>query len=212
MNNWFNSRKERVFFFCFLFFLHCIVTSDEKWIHYNNPKHRWSCINIVSKAEYPWFKASALHLVESARRNLSWVAQTDWNQHGDHGWLKLMHLSWALEEKTAAIWAEIWQRDFATWYVAKQVKTFLETLQGESLPHLPYSSDIAQFDYLLFQLIIQSLAEQHFHSYGNAKKMGWLMVSLKRCLSNVEFNTARKLWGWGVVAHVMDNTLWYVSY
>ena len=48
-------------------FLHCIITSHEKWIHYDNPKRRRSfttqlCINIGGKVEYPWFEASALHL------------------------------------------------------------------------------------------------------------------------------------------------------
>ncbi|GBO09233.1 Mariner Mos1 transposase [Araneus ventricosus] len=53
-----------------------IVTGDEKWIHYDNPKRResWGLvqprINIVGKAKCPWFQASVQHLVGSAGRNL----------------------------------------------------------------------------------------------------------------------------------------------
>ena len=57
-------------------------------------------------------------------------------------------------------------------HVAKWVKTCLEKLKLEVLPHLPYSSDIALSDYHLFW----SMAEQHFHSYEDAKKWvsSWL--------------------------------------
>ena len=39
----------------------------------------WPRINIDSKAKYPWFKASALHLVGSAGYTLLWAAQTNWS-------------------------------------------------------------------------------------------------------------------------------------
>nr|CDS35201.1 hypothetical protein HmN_001006700 [Hymenolepis microstoma] len=53
-------------------FLHRIVTEDEKWIYYNNPKSaqktmsiaRWSyCYVNTSADEYPWLKSHALRLV-----------------------------------------------------------------------------------------------------------------------------------------------------
>jgi len=39
-------------------------------------------INIVGKAEYPWFEASALHLVGSAGRSLLLAGQIERNHHG----------------------------------------------------------------------------------------------------------------------------------
>ena len=36
---------------------------------------------------------------------------------------------------------------------------------------MPYSPDIALSDYHLFQLIAHGLAEQHFHSHEDAKKL-----------------------------------------
>ena len=49
-------------------FLHRIVTGDEKWIHYDNPKRKKSYVKpsqINGKAEYPWREGNALYLVGS---------------------------------------------------------------------------------------------------------------------------------------------------
>lgn len=53
----------------------------------------------------------------------------------------------------AAIWVETQQNDYATMlsHVAKPVKSYLETLQSEVLPHPPYSSDIASSDFHLLR-------------------------------------------------------------
>lgn len=57
-----------------------------------------------------------------------------------------------------------------TLHVAKRVKTYLETLKWEVLALPPYSLDIASSDYHLFRSMTKGLAEQHFHSYEDAKK------------------------------------------
>ena len=49
-------------------FLHCIVTSDGKWIHYTNPKRKVmgtarSCFYVVSSAEYSRCEGYAVYLV-----------------------------------------------------------------------------------------------------------------------------------------------------
>ncbi|GBP89753.1 Mariner Mos1 transposase [Eumeta japonica] len=49
--------------------------------------------------------------------------------------------------------------------VAKPVKTYLETLQCEVLPHPLYSRDIAPSDFHLFRSMTHGLADQRFHSY-----------------------------------------------
>ena len=54
-------------------FLHCIVTGDEKWIHYNNPKRRksWglprSCFYVDASAEYSRCEGYAVYLVGPGR-------------------------------------------------------------------------------------------------------------------------------------------------
>ena len=54
--------------------------------------------------------------------------------------------------------------------IAKWVKIYLEMLKWEVLSYLLYSPDIALSDYHLFQSMAHGLAEQHFHSYEDAKK------------------------------------------
>ncbi|UYV71145.1 hypothetical protein LAZ67_8001872 [Cordylochernes scorpioides] len=50
------------------------------------------------------------------------------------------------------------------------VKTYIETLKWEVLPHPPYSPDIAPSDYYLFRSIQHGLANQHFSNYDEVKK------------------------------------------
>ncbi|KAG5313106.1 MOS1T transposase, partial [Pseudoatta argentina] len=56
----------------------------------------------------------------------------------------------SLKRKTAAIDKVILLHDNARPHVAKPVKTYLETLKWEVLPHPPYSPDIAPSDFHLF--------------------------------------------------------------
>ncbi|KAG5313222.1 MOS1T transposase, partial [Pseudoatta argentina] len=60
--------------------------------------------------------------------------------------------------------------DNARPHVAKPVKTYLETLKWEVLPHPPYSPDIAPSDFHLFRSMAHGLADRRFHSYEEAEK------------------------------------------
>ncbi|KAG5318543.1 MOS1T transposase, partial [Pseudoatta argentina] len=55
-------------------------------------------------------------------------------------------------------------------HVAKPVKTYLETLKWEVLPHPPYSPDVAPSDFHLFRSMAHGLADRRFHSYEEAQK------------------------------------------
>ena len=66
----------------------------------------------------------------------------------------------------------ILQHDNARLHVAKPVKTYLETLKWEALPHPPYSPDIEPSDYYLFRSMAHGLADQQFRSYEDIEK--WL--------------------------------------
>ncbi|GFU97994.1 mariner Mos1 transposase [Trichonephila clavipes] len=59
----------------------------------------------------------------------------------------------------------ILQHDNARPHVAKVVKTYLETLKCEVLPHPLYSPDLAPSDYHLFRSMAHGLTDQHFRSY-----------------------------------------------
>ncbi|KAG5308502.1 MOS1T transposase, partial [Pseudoatta argentina] len=60
--------------------------------------------------------------------------------------------------------------DNARPHVAKPVKTYLETLKWEVLPHPLYSPDIAPSDFHVFRSMAHGLADRRFHSYEEAQK------------------------------------------
>ncbi|KAG5317635.1 MOS1T transposase, partial [Pseudoatta argentina] len=88
--------------------------------------------------------------------------------------LQLMRLNQALKEKRP-LYAQrhdkvILLHDNARPHVAKPVKTYLETLKWEVLPHPLYSPDIAPSDFHLFRSMAHGLADRRFHSYEEAQK------------------------------------------
>ncbi|GFT58552.1 mariner Mos1 transposase [Trichonephila clavipes] len=82
---------------------------------------------------------------------------------------QLMRLSRALKDKRPQYNERhdkvILQHGNAQPHVAKEVKTYLETLKWGVLPHPLYSPDLAPSDYYLFRSIAHGLADQHFRSY-----------------------------------------------
>ena len=72
----------------------------------------------------------------------------------------------------------ILQHDNARPHVAAPVKTYLETLKWEVLPHPPYSPDIAPSHYYLFRSIQHGLADQHFRNHDEVRNWidTWLGV------------------------------------
>ena len=93
--------------------------------------------------------------------------------------MQLMRLSRALREKRPQYEQRheklILQHDNAQPHVAKPVKTYLETLKWEVLPHSPYSPDIAPSNYYLFRSMAQGLLisyhlirllTQHYYIFG----------------------------------------------
>ncbi|GFX81404.1 mariner Mos1 transposase [Trichonephila clavipes] len=133
-------------------FLHRIVTGDEKWVRYDNPKRRKSW-------GYPGHASTS-----TAKPNIhgSKVLLSIWWDQlgvvyyellkltktitGDRYRTQLMRLSRALKDKRPQYNERhdkvILQHDKARPHVAKVVKTYLETLKWEVLPHPPYSPDL----------------------------------------------------------------------
>ena len=103
---------------------------------------------------------------------------------GDRYRTQLMRLSRALKDKRPQYNERhdevILQHDNARPHVAKVVKTYLETLKWEVLPHPLDSPDVAPSDYHLFRSMAHGLADQHFRSYEEIKKLDRFVDSLKR--------------------------------
>ncbi|GFW64083.1 mariner Mos1 transposase [Trichonephila clavipes] len=143
-------------------FLHRIVTGDEKWVPYDNPKRRKSW-GYPSHA----FTSTAKPNIHGSKVMLSiWWDQLGVVYYellkptetitGDHYRTQLMRLSRALKDKRPQYNERhdkvILQHDNARPHVEKVVKTYLETLKWEVLPHpLLYSPDLAPSDYHLFR-------------------------------------------------------------
>ena len=87
---------------------------------------------------------------------------------------KLMRLSRALRKKRPQYEQRhekvILQHDNARPNVVKPVKTYLETLEWEVLPHPPCFPDIAQSYYYLFRSMAHGLADQQFRLYEDIEK------------------------------------------
>ena len=161
-------------------FLHCIVTGDEKWIHYDDPKKKksWGPPGhaLISTAELNihgkkllfciwWDQLGVVYykLLKSIGKITGAVYGT-----------QLIRLSRALKTKRAHYYSRhdkvILLHDNSHPHVEASVKTYVETLKWEVLPHSPYSPDIASSDFHLFRSMTHGLSEQHFTSYGNTKK------------------------------------------
>jgi len=127
---------------------------------------------VVGSAKYSRCKGYAVYLVGSGRCCLLWAVETE-TITGERSRPQLMRLSRALREKRPQYEQRhekvILQHDNARPHVAKPVKTYLETLKWEVLPHPPYSPDIAPSDYYLFRSMAHGLADQQFRSYEDIK-------------------------------------------
>ena len=161
-------------------FLHHIVTGDEKWIHYDNPKRKksWGYPGHASTSTAkPNIHGSKIMLC------IWWdqlgvvyyeVLKPSETITGARYRTQLMRLSRALKDKRPQYSERhdkvILQHDNARPHVAKEVKTYLETLKWEVLPHPPYSPDIAPSDYHLFRSMAHGLADQHFRSHEEVTK------------------------------------------
>ena len=170
-------------------FLHHIVTDDEKWIHYDNPKKRksWGPPGHASTS-------TAKQNIHGKKMLCIW-----WDQRGVvyYELLKpnetitgalyqtqLMRSNRAFKEKRAHYYSRhdkiILLHDNARPHVAAPVKTYLETLKWEVLLHPPYSPDIAPSDYHLFRSMTHGLSEAAHHIIWRYQKLYRWLDSLKR--------------------------------
>ena len=163
-------------------FLHRIVTGDEKWIYFENPKRKRSW---VAPGEPP---TSTTRPNRYGRRTMLCVW---WDQKGEiyYELLKLgetvnteryrqqmIDLNQALHEKRPEYQTRqhkvILLHDNAPSHTAKPVKETIEAFNREILSHAAYSPDLAPSDYHLFASMGYALSDQRFISYENVRK--WL--------------------------------------
>ena len=163
-------------------FLHRIVTGDEKWIHYDNPKRNKSYVKPGQPA-----KSTAKPNIHGAKVTLCiW-----WDQkgvlyyellkpgetiNGEHYRTQLIRLKRVIVEKgpqyATRHEAIILHYDNARPYVAILVKNYLENSGWEVLPHPSYSPYLAPSGYHLFRSMQNALTCILFTSEQGIKN--WL--------------------------------------
>ncbi|GFW02776.1 mariner Mos1 transposase [Trichonephila clavipes] len=169
-------------------FLHRIATGDEKWVRYDNPKRRKSW-GYPAHASLSTAKLN-IHGSKVMLR-IWWLGAVCYELlkptetiTGDRYRTQLMRLSRTLKDKRPQYNERhdkvILQHDNARPHVAKVVKTYLETLKWEVLPHPLYSPDLAPLDYHLFRSMAHGLAEKHFWSYEEVNKLDRFVDRFKR--------------------------------
>jgi len=163
-------------------FLYRIVTGDEKWIYFENPKRKKSWLSpgeASPSTSRPnrfgkktmlcvWWDQSGVVYYELLKPDETVNTQRYRQQ--------MINLNHALIERRPE-WARrhgkvILLHDNAPSRTAKPVKDTLKSLGWDILPHPPYSPDLAPSDYHLFASMGHALAEQHFSNFEKVGK--WL--------------------------------------
>ncbi|GFX14655.1 mariner Mos1 transposase [Trichonephila clavipes] len=131
------------------------------------------CFHVDDQTEYSRFQGHAQYWWDQLGVVYYELLKSTETITGDRYRTQLMRLSRALKDKRPQYNERhdkvILQHDNARPHVAKVVKTYLETLKWEVLPHPLYSPDLALSDYHLFRSMAHGLADQHFRSYEEVK-------------------------------------------
>lgn len=163
-------------------FLHRIVTGDEKWIYYENPKRKKAYVKPGQPG--PSQPKQEIHC-KKVMLSIWWdqkgvvyyeLLRSGQTIDGPFYRTQLMRLKRALKEKRPE-WETrhdnvIFHHDNARPHVEKSVKKYLENSDWEILAHPPYSPDLAPSDYHLFRSMQNALTGVRFTSAEGIKN--WL--------------------------------------
>lgn len=163
-------------------FLHRIVTGDEKWIHYDNPKRKKSYVKpgqpSTSTAKPNIHGAKVMLCIWWDQKGVLYYELLKSGQtiKGDLYRTQLIRLKRAIAEKRPEYATRhesiIFHHDNARPHVSRPVQNYLENSGWEVLPHPPYSPDIAPSDYYLFRSMQNALTGIRFTSEQGIKN--WL--------------------------------------
>ena len=156
-------------------FLHRIITGDEKWIYFENPKKKKSWVDpgqpSTSTARPNRFGKKTMLCVWWDQQGMVYYellkpGETV-NAHRYHQ--QMMKLRRAINDKRPEYQLRhdklIFQHDNAPAHNSLLVRNYLGALNWEILAHPPYLPDLAPSDYYLFSSMSHALAEQHFANY-----------------------------------------------
>ena len=163
-------------------FLHRIVTGDEKWIHYDNPKRKKSYVKpgqpVKSAAKPNIHGAKVMLCVRRDQKGVLYyeLLKPGETINGERYRTQLIRLKRAVAKKRPEYATRheeiIFHRDNARPYVAISVENYMENSGWEVPPHPPYSPDLALSDYHLFRSMQNALTGIRFTSEQGIKN--WL--------------------------------------
>lgn len=161
-------------------FLHKIVTGDEKWVYYENPKRRKSWVSpgqpsssIVKRNIHSakvllciWWDYLGVVYYEFMKPGETITSETYKTQ--------LIHLKEAIEKNRpfngAGTRSVILLHDNARPHTAKTTVDLITSFGWEVLPHAAYSPDMAPSDYYLFRSLQHHLADSQFKKIEDVQK------------------------------------------
>jgi len=160
-------------------FLHRIVTGDEKWIYFENPKRKKSYVNpgqpAKSTARPNRFGRKAMLCVFWDQAGVIWwellkPGETVTSERYKQQLIDLNHnLRRNRPEYRKRQHKPILLDDNAPPHRGRPAKETVAELNFEQLAHAAYSPDLAPSDYHLFASLGHALAGRRFTSYGNLK-------------------------------------------
>lgn len=164
-------------------FLHRLVTADEKWISYENPKRQKAWVRPGEAGpSQPKRNIHANKVMLSIWWDMKGVVYYELLQPsetvtGEVYRRQLIRLKRAVQENRPE-WEHrhsklILQQDNAKPHTSRVVKTYLDGQNWEVLAHPPYSPDIAPSDYYLFRSMQSALQDVRFTSYDSIRN--WLV-------------------------------------
>lgn len=163
-------------------FLHRIVTGDEKWIYFVNPKRKRSYVDPGQPAQSTprpnRFGKKTMLCVFWDQRGVIWyeLLKPGETVNSQRYQQQLVNLNRALRQKRPEYETRhdklIFLDDNAPAHRTKQTRELVESYRWQPLPHPAYSPDLAPSDFHLFASMGHALSKQHFTSYENVGK--WL--------------------------------------
>ena len=169
-------------------FLHRIVTGDEKWIYFQNPKRKKSWVDPANHQHLPQDQIASdgrRCCVFGGIRSVIYYELLKpgktINAHRYHQQLIKLHR--ALHEKRPHYRKRhdklIFLRDNTPLHMSTMVQNYLETLNWEVLLHPAYSPDLAPSDYHLFSSM-GHVRWAALRFLRRRPKMAWWVVCLER--------------------------------
>lgn len=160
-------------------FLHRIVTGDEKWIYFENPKRKHSWVSpgqpSTSTAKPNRFGEKRMLCVWWDQKGIVYYELLKKGETVDTVRYRqqIINLNHALIEKRPE-WARrhgkvILLHDNAPAHTSNETKATLKSLLWDVLPHPPYSPDLAPSDYHLFSSMQHALSDHQLKTEEEVK-------------------------------------------